>query len=144
MRAHMINRKMQNDFINDVVERFCSLWVLIIDDQLMFSASRVEKSRCDFSNHFNHHGSHFRTLDTVIFFNTSLNVIKIDDVRIINVINDVIRIRRSKMCGAVYLWRLSWEMSEGKLEKQQLPWMFCVKHLRREFWLRPILQKSRF
>ena len=76
MRAHMINRKMQHNFINDVVERFCSLWVLIIDDKLMFSASRVEKSRCDFSNHFNHHGSHFRTLETVIFFRVLLNFVR--------------------------------------------------------------------
>ena len=61
-----INEKMQNNVIVDVEKRFCSLWVIIRDDEVIYIAIREKISRFDFIYHFTLHGSHHETFD--IFF----------------------------------------------------------------------------
>jgi len=57
---------MQNNVIVDVEKRFCSLWVIIRDDEVIYIAIREKISRFDFIYHFTLHGSHHETFD--IFF----------------------------------------------------------------------------
>ena len=54
---------MQNNVIVDVDQRFCSLLVIIIDDEVIFIAIRVKKSRFDFVYLSMHHGSLLETFD---------------------------------------------------------------------------------
>ena len=54
---------MQNNVIVDVEKRFCSLWVVIIDDEVIYIAIREKKSRFDFVYLSKHHGSRLETFD---------------------------------------------------------------------------------
>jgi hypothetical protein len=54
---------MQNNVIVDVEKRFCSLWVVIIDDEVIYIAIREKKSRFDFVYLSMHHGSLLETFD---------------------------------------------------------------------------------
>jgi hypothetical protein len=71
---------MQNNVIVDVDQRFCSLLVIIIDDEVIFIAIRVKKSRFDFVYLSMHHGSRFETLTSCFFLLMSFHNTKIDEV----------------------------------------------------------------